>query len=452
MNLGRYLSKSRIVDLQASDYEGALVELFSVVPANVVPTKDRPALIKEVVEREKAIPTLSNGVCLPHVRVGGMKQKYLFVAGRCAGGLKFNGSEEYGKARLVFLMLSGVGVEGYLNTLSQLTRLYTSSDVSKKILESADFSSFKTAVLGVIGAGSRSWRGLSAEKVEKMNALMAKSATKILKIAKCSAVMILTDSVGSVAGLAPYLKDSKVILVAGKVPQQFPKNPNWSFITVRSFSKSRFSQLGSALMIGLARGLFTPKDKICCIGGVCDGDLIDALAVIDIEREFPNMFISQKEVLPEGVKPEVLERVIDIATELSVEGREGKPVGCIFVIGDTEKLKPHLKQLILNPFYGYKPEDRNVLNPFMDETVKEYSLIDGAFVLDGNGILSAAGALIHTPDFQLQLPGGLGSRHAAAYAISLIVDCVAIVVSSSTGQVTLFRRGQTMPLTEKRKA
>ena len=114
-------------------------------------------------------------------------------------------------------------------------------------------------------------------------------------------------------------------------------------------------------------------------------------------------------------------------------------------------LKPHLKQLILNPFYGYKPEDRNVLNPFMDETVKEYSLIDGAFIIDGKGILESAGSLIHTPDFKLQLPGGLGARHAAAYAISLMADCISLVVSSSTGQITLFRKGQMMPISEKRK-
>ena len=156
-------------------------------------------------------------------------------------------------------------------------------------------------------------------------------------------------------------------------------------------------------------------------------------------------------MLPSNIKPEVLERIIELATELSVEGREGKPVGCLFIIGDKDELKPHLKQLILNPFSGYKPEDRNILNPFMDETVKEYSLIDGAFIIDENGIIISAGTLIHTPDFKLQLPGGLGARHAAAYSISLMTDSIAIVVSSSTGYITMFRKGQAIPLSEKQK-
>ena len=36
------------------------------------------------------------------------------------------------------------------------------------------------------------------------------------------------------------------------------------------------------------------------------------------------------------------------------------------------------KQLILNPFHGYAEEDRSILNPFMDETIKELAMIDGA--------------------------------------------------------------------------
>ena len=85
----------------------------------------------------------------------------------------------------------------------------------------------------------------------------------------------------------------------------------------------------------------------------------------------------------------------------------------------------------------------------MDETVKEFSSIDGAFIIRGDGVLESAGTLIHTPEYQHTLPGGLGARHAAAAAITKVADCLAIVVSSSTGQVTLFREGEMLPLVEK---
>jgi DNA integrity scanning protein DisA with diadenylate cyclase activity len=139
------------------------------------------------------------------------------------------------------------------------------------------------------------------------------------------------------------------------------------------------------------------------------------------------------------------------SAELAVEGREGRPVGCLFVVGDTEKVKTLTKPLVLNPFYGYKEEDRNILNPFMDETVKEFSSIDGSFIIRGDGVVESAGSLIQATDSTHELPSGLGSRHAAAAAISVAANCISIVVSSSTSQVTLFRRGVMLPLTEKRR-
>ena len=119
------------------------------------------------------------------------------------------------------------------------------------------------------------------------------------------------------------------------------------------------------------------------------------------------------------------------------------------MIGDSKTIQRYTKPLVLNPFYGYKDEDRNILNPFMDETVKELSTIDGAFVVRGDGVLETAGSLIHAPDYAHDLPSGLGTRHAAAAAVTLACDCISIVVSGSTGQVTLFRKGEMIPLMEK---
>jgi len=86
----------------------------------------------------------------------------------------------------------------------------------------------------------------------------------------------------------------------------------------------------------------------------------------------------------------------------------------------------------------------------MDETIKEFSSIDGGFVIRGDGVVETAGSLIQAADYNHSLPSGLGSRHAAAAAISAAADCIALTVSSSTGQVTLFRRGVMMSLTEKK--
>lgn len=458
MRLNKFLTKSRIIETSKTDFGGVVSDLLSTVPETLLPAESRPAVRDDLIEREKAISTyLGDGICMPHTRVRGLKQKYVFAVGRTPNGIKFNGSDEYSHVRIVVMLLSNENVDTYLQVLSALAHMFSHSELIQKLDECADINAFRLQVMDAFSDGASaqklrrdaptlSLRSLKRE--ERINALLARSAVRIAKASKCSSILLQGDLFKTQPDLFRYFGDFNVVVMTEK-NLNLPI-PNWNVINVRSFSSQRFSQLRSAIMIGLTRGIFNPKDKICCVGGVRNSNIIDTLTILDIELEFADIFI-QRDMLPAGVKPEVVERIIDIATELSIEGREGKPVGCIFVLGKFADLKPHLKQLILNPFYGYKPEDRNVLNPFMDETVKEFSLIDGAFIIDGSGILEAAGALIHTPDFKLQLPGGLGARHAAAYAISLIADCISLVVSSSTGQITIFRKGQMMPISEKRR-
>ena len=54
--------------------------------------------------------------------------------------------------------------------------------------------------------------------------------------------------------------------------------------------------------------------------------------------------------IAESVQPEVFQAVLHLSLELAEKGREGKPIGTIFVVGDTEKVLPLTKQMIINPF------------------------------------------------------------------------------------------------------
>ncbi len=452
----RFLKKSRVIDVKSVDFKGVLTELLATIPDSLLGQISRADAMRELIEHENAISTyFDSGVCMPHIRLSGLKQKYIFAVGRCDHKVTIRSNEEPKELNTIFLLLSSDNVESYMDTLSTFAKIFSDSEAIVNIKDAPDLSTFRETFINILKPSnavenaSKDPARLLGDKTRKTNSLFLRSAMKIARVAKCSLVMIQGDTFKNFPDLSKELNFDNVVVVSENPSIQVPSS--WNVINVRAFSNLRFSQVRSAIMIGITRGIISMKDKICCIGGVLGSDRIDSIIMFDIEKEFPDIFIGQKNLLPEGVKPEVIERVIEIATELSVEGREGKPVGCIFVIGDTEILKPHIKQLILNPFYGYKPEDRNILNPFMDETVKEYSLIDGAFIIDGNGILESAGALIHTPDFKLQLPGGLGARHAAAYSISLMADCISLVVSSSTGQITLFRKGQTIPISEKRR-
>jgi len=445
MRLDRFIAQSRIIDLESTTLHGALGELLDVCNLKNTPGYSKKKLLDELIEREKTMTTyLGNGVALPHTRLK-IKRQYVFAVGRTKQGITYDGMDSKEQVRLIFLLLAREGEKNYLNVLASLARIFQDKSTIERFVNAEGLDDFRTEVKKAFGGGAEEKDG----KENKFNRLILREAAKIAKGAKCTAVLVFGDTFAGGVDLGGMFENFKTILVSQAAEISGDKNSIDEVIAVRSFTNNRLSQLRSAVLIGMTRGILKHDDRLCCVGGIPQSNQFDLLVVVDVEREFRSVMTQQTEFLPGDVKPEIMERVLAIATELAVEGREGKPMGCLFVVGDHARVKPYTKQLILNPFMGYKDEDRNILNPFMDETVKELSSLDGAFIIRGDGVLESAGALIHSPDYQHNLPSGLGSRHAAGYAISVTTNSIAIVVSASTGQVTLFRRGQMLPVIER---
>lgn len=442
MRLDRFIAKSRIIDIKSSSFEGAMNELLKVCHFDEADGLNKEDLLRALLDREKNMTTyLGRGVALPHVRIS-MSRPYIFAIGRCPKGVEFEGMEDYRDLRLIVLLLASEKEKTYLSVLSSLAHIFQKAEFVNELVDAPSLGEFRKKVKKAFG-GAIAGVGF---KSNKFNRLILRESAKIARGANCTRVMVFADAFTEGLDISS-LGSLKTILVTQSSAEFIQDGSSVdSIITVRSFSRNRLSQMRSAVLIALSRGILKFNDKLCCIAGTPSSNQFDTVVVVDIAKEFQTVFNHHSDVLPSSIKPEVMERALAIATELAVEGREGKAVGCLFVIGDAKQLKPFTKPLVLNPFYGYKDEDRNILNPFMDETVKEFSTIDGAFIIRGDGVLESAGTLIYAPDFAYELPGGLGSRHAAAAAISQATDCISITVSASTRQVTIFRRGQMLPL------
>jgi len=438
MRLDRFLTRGRVIDIKSATLEGALGELLAV-SAGRFKDLNESKLLKGLLERESTMTTyLGNGVILPHVRVR-MKRRYLFVVGRSRDGIRYDGLKESDPVRIVFILIADDQARDYLQVLSSVARLFKDRDVVDNLVSAPDLDVFYERLTSGFG-------GLAAKPVlvrqNRTNRLILREAEKIAKGSNCSAIALFGDTLTTAPAVTNWFPKFKTILVTGNAGETYFDPRHFSaVIQVRSFSKTRLAQLRSAVLVGMTRGIIEFNDRICCVGGIPESDLFDTIVVVDVQREFKTLLVDQADFLPPDVKPEVFERVIAVAMELAVEGREGRPVGALFVLGDSTRVEKMSKPLVLNPFYGYREEDRNILNPFMDETIKEFSSVDGAFIIRGDGVITSSGSLIYAPDYYHALPGGLGSRHAAAAAISLATQCISVVVSSSTGQVTVFRRG-----------
>jgi diadenylate cyclase len=447
MRLDKIIARSRIIELHSLTLEAALGELLDSFIAKF-PDMRRETLLKGLLARESTMTTyLGLGVALPHVRIR-TSRRYILAIGRSRAGIRHHGAMSKERVHLIFMLIAGESARDTLQILASIGRLVREQELVDSFVTAPDLDTLYERLLGGFGG----MRPMQAHQ-NRVNKLMIREAEHVAKGAGCSATMVFGDTF--IGGIEPgfLLPKGKTILVTrNPVEADEDGNKFTDAIQVRSFSSSRMAQLRSALLVALTRGLISFNDRICCVGGITGSNQFDTIVVAETEREFQTLLSGRaSDLLPEDVKPEVLERVLAVAIELAVEGREGRPVGCLFVVGDTAKVEEHTKPLVLNPFFGYKEEDRNILNPFMDETVKEFSSIDGAFVIRGDGVVEAAGSLIQAGSNGINLPSGLGSRHAAAAGISVAANCISIAVSSSTGQVTLFRRGVMLPLTEKRR-
>lgn len=135
----------------------------------------------------------------------------------------------------------------------------------------------------------------------------------------------------------------------------------------------------------------------------------------------------------------VIQSLLEIAIELSAEGREGVPVGAIFVLGDIKNVLKHSHQMVPNPFKGYR---LNILDKDVKEIIKEFSFLDGAFIFSKTGRVVAAGRYldVDAKKLKVEVPQGLGSRHIAAAGITKITKAIAITISES-GVIRIFKDG-----------
>jgi DNA integrity scanning protein DisA with diadenylate cyclase activity len=74
----------------------------------------------------------------------------------------------------------------------------------------------------------------------------------------------------------------------------------------------------------------------------------------------------------------------------------------------------------------------------MDEALKKFSMIDGAFVMHSGCVIESASILISTFEHTIVMPSGFGTRHIVAVAISSTPECAYIVFSQNIPRVKLF--------------
>ncbi|RRJ28580.1 diadenylate cyclase DacZ [Halocatena pleomorpha] len=138
-------------------------------------------------------------------------------------------------------------------------------------------------------------------------------------------------------------------------------------------------------------------------------------------------------------EPSVIRNVLEVVIGLGKKGQKGKPVGALFVVGDAGKVMNKSRSLSYNPF---EKSHVHVGDPIVDVMLKEFSRLDGAFVISDSGKIVSAYRYLEPAAEGVDIPKGLGTRHMAAGAITRDTNAIAIVLSESDGLVRAFSGGE----------
>ncbi len=287
-------------------------------------------------------------------------------------------------------------------------------------------------------------------KLNNTDKIILNSAISIATKLKANFILICSDNQEDFELYKEATKKHKLILATRQKDTHIKGlDISKNVLSLPNIGFNRIGQVKLAIIKGISAGIIKKGDKLVCISGVPKTSPLDNIIVLDIGKE-SEVFTSAEMMMESGkTNPILFEATLNLALELASQGREGKPVGTIFVIGDHEKVMQLSRQMIINPFRGYSDDECNILDQNLRETIREFSALDGAFIIREDGTVISAGRHLNAALESDDLPRGLGSRHVAAAGITSVTDATAVIISESTGAVRIFKNGQIIMELEK---
>lgn len=277
------------------------------------------------------------------------------------------------------------------------------------------------------------------------------NAFNVARLHEIDTVIVQADDLRDIRAIESIRRSEKVLwLTSLSADHPVTGLDNNLVLPVPAVALKRTSQLQLGLLLAVLHEQVEMDQTVLCLAAREPGRRIDTLIASCPRTDIPWFSGSRRSVESlSGVLSNELARLIAIALRLSAEGREGRPIGTIFVLGDLEELSPYLRQLVLNPCEGHPKRRRNIHEDGFFETIREFAALDGAFIVNQKGTVEAAGVYLDGQRRRAKLPEGLGARHSAAAGITAATSAVALVISESSCTVTAFHGGRPILTLEK---
>jgi DNA integrity scanning protein DisA with diadenylate cyclase activity len=277
------------------------------------------------------------------------------------------------------------------------------------------------------------------EQFEHYSRLAAQAATTF----QASALLILLDGVADWKALRELADGHKVIVAADNEEMLTGATDlDISTVALHMADQPIYDKLGQAMLKCVADEILPPGARVIALYSGFEPGVIDSMSVIDLGDHLGRLTTRDLQQLGTSVPLDTLQTVVNLALEIGREGREGKPVGTLFVVGDTRKVLVKSHPTGFDPVRGYSRKERNLKSSRVREGIKEIAQMDGAIIVASDGTVEAAARYVDAQASEITLSKGLGARHWAAAAISRATKAVAVAVSESSGSVRIFQNGE----------
>jgi DNA integrity scanning protein DisA with diadenylate cyclase activity/mannitol/fructose-specific phosphotransferase system IIA component (Ntr-type) len=435
MTVSDFLTADRIVFLSAEEKNAAVEELITAI-CDRIPGLDREGIRRRVFEREDAISSrMSEGIAMPHAIIDAMASTVAAV-GVSRTGIPWDTSREE-PVRLVVLLVGNR--DQHLDVLREIASRLRDPVLYERIITAGSPSEVYNLLTEPV---TRKTAGVVYED-EELSRLTFAHALSIVRRFRRARLIVHADAVPDADYVWDLVAGSGALVVSGTQNKFSPGHEkNMQIVEIPFRGLRRSTQVHFALLFLLSQRHIEREDLIVNVFGRPDSGFFDSIRLTPIRDEFHLPISFEQQQLGRYIDRHVLTRVLQLAGDLAVEGREGKAIGALFVVGDYERVKDYTQQLIINPFAGLPEEDRNLLDPSLEETVKEFAKIDGAFLVRGDGVIMSAGAYLVGEPPSEELVSGLGARHAAAVAVTARTNALSVVISESTRRISVFHAGR----------
>src|SRR5437762_8619031 len=226
---------------------------------------------------------------------------------------------------------------------------------------------------------------------------LLQAARDLVKSLPADAVLLVTETAVDWDEVTRMLAGCKLFIAAENPALTKPlrEREEWTVIDLDPEPLPTQERMNAALLKAVSAEQLQPGAHVVALyNGIATledaPEPVDSLSIIHLGEHLERMTAQDLRVLGHAAPIEALRSVVDLATEIGREGREGQPVGTILVVGDTRKVLSLSRFQNFNPFRGYSRAERDVRKRDVREQIKEIAKLDGAILIGRDGIAEAA--------------------------------------------------------------